>query len=154
MSRPVPLVRAAALAPFILWMRAHGLGWEYRLRAAGVPAIAALEPDRPIALVAGVRFIRDAARAEGPDLSSRVVHSGVDDFHLGAVGLDLHRVYSSEQGDIGTLTLQPYLLRIDSARNAPPLFDDGDDWALQWRIANFNYTGLGHGRFNVRLGHF
>jgi len=73
MSRPVPLVRAAALAPFILWMRAHGRGWEYRLRAAGVPAIAALEPDRPIALVAGVRFIRDAARAEGPDLSSRVV---------------------------------------------------------------------------------
>ena len=73
MSRPIPLVRAAALAPFLLWMRAHGLGWESRLRAAGVPAIAALEPDRPIALVAGVRFIRDAARAEGPDLSSRVV---------------------------------------------------------------------------------
>ncbi len=88
------------------------------------------------------------------DFSSRVIESGGETWTLHAVGLDLHKVFSSSRGDIGVLTFQPYLVRIDGAPTVPPIFDDGDDWALQWRIANFNYTGLGRGRFNVRLGHF
>ena len=71
-----------------------------------------------------------------------------------AAGLDVHTVIAGKRGDIGTLTFQPYLLRIDDAPAAGGLFEDEHDWALQWRIANFNYTGLGHGRFNVRVGHF
>ena len=33
---------------------------------------------------------------------------------LFAVGLDIHKVFSDEQGDIGTLLLQPYVVRRDN----------------------------------------
>jgi hypothetical protein len=83
-----------------------------------------------------------------------MIDAGGDTWHIFAAGLDMHTVISGDRGDIGTLTFQPFLLRIDNAERAGPLFDDGNDWALQWRIANFNYTGIGHGKFNIRIGHF
>ena len=49
---------------------------------------------------------------------------------------------------------QPYLIRLDNVRNPPFYFDDGDDWEIEWRNTNFNFTGLSQGRFNIRLGHF
>lgn len=73
MSRPIPLVRAAALAPFLLWMRDHGLSWQERLRKAGLPGSLLFEPERPIALLAGVRFLAQTSRTEGPDIGCRVV---------------------------------------------------------------------------------
>ena len=88
------------------------------------------------------------------DVSVKTHSVGSSNWTQGAFGLDLHQVFSGPRGDVGTLTLQPYLLRIDDSPNVQGLFDDQHDWALQWRIANFNYTGLGHGRFNVRVGHF
>lgn len=71
MSYPVPLVRAAALFPFLIWMREHRLDQEARLRRAGLPAV--LDPESPIALLAGTRFLVEAYRSEGPDLGCRVV---------------------------------------------------------------------------------
>ncbi len=88
------------------------------------------------------------------DFSSRSMYRDTQTWHVAAAGLDLHSVLSSDRGDIGTLTLQPYLLRIDDAPNPGPLFEDDHDWALQWRIANFNYTGLAQGKLNLRVGHF
>ena len=71
------------------------------------------------------------------------------------VGIDLHKVITSEDGDIGTLTLQPFLVRIDNIQNAPQsIFDDRHDWAIEWRIFNFNYTKHGKGKTNFRIGHF
>ena len=106
-----------------------------------------------------------AARADEPgsltdnmrrtvDFSSRLLHAENRTWQLLAIGLDVHSVIAGTRGDIGTLTLQPYLLRVEGAPVGGGLFHDGHDWALQWRIANFNYTGLGHGRFNIRMGHF
>ena len=88
------------------------------------------------------------------DFSSRLVHSGGTNWTQHALGLDLHNVISGRSGDIGTLRLQPYLVRIDGPPTAPPLFEDRHDHELQWRFADFNYTGIGHGRFNIRVGHF
>ncbi len=88
------------------------------------------------------------------DVSSRVIRSGGEVWTQQALGLDVHKVFAGSQGDVGTLVFQPYLVRIDDAPAVPPIFDDDHDQALQWRIANFNYTGLGRGRFNIRVGHF
>ena len=80
------------------------------------------------------------------DLSSR--HLAVDGNYgnVHHIGFDARYVVSGESGDIGTLLFQPFVQIADGAGNAR------DDF--QWRMTNFNFTGLGHGRFNVRLGHF
>lgn len=88
------------------------------------------------------------------DVSTRVIRSGGRYWTQAAVGLDIHNVFSNNNGDFGTLVFQPYLVRIDNAPAVSTLFSDNHDTALQWRIANFNYTGLGRGRFNIRVGHF
>lgn len=90
------------------------------------------------------------------DLSARGTYmNDMDDWEgQYAIGLDLHKVFTGPGGDIGTLVFQPYLVRLDNSSYPPFFFDDGDDWELVWRIANFNYTALARGRFNIRLGHF
>lgn len=88
------------------------------------------------------------------DLSSRYVDNReADSFFINAIGFDLHKVFSGEGGDIGTLVFQPYLVNFSESEKAPYFFD-GRDSELTWRIANFNYTGLSQGQFNIRLGHF
>ena len=88
------------------------------------------------------------------DLSSRFSRSNGELWSQQAIGLDIHKVFSAKRGDIGTLVFQPYVVRIDNAPSVPAIFDDNHDQALQWRIANFNYTGFGQGRLNIRAGHF
>ena len=68
------------------------------------------------------------------------------------LGLDVHKVFSGQNGDWGTLVLQPYATRLDSPMH-PPFFEDDHDWELVYRIFNFNYTGLANGAFNLRAGH-
>ena len=69
------------------------------------------------------------------------------------VGLDLHKVFSTSRGDIGTLILQPYVVWLPGDRPRPYFFE-GNEAALTWRIANFNLAVLPRGRLNVRFGHF
>jgi hypothetical protein len=77
-----------------------------------------------------------------------------DVFSTIAIGIDLHKVFSSQNRDWGTLTLQAYLTRIDGLVKHPPFFDDNHDWELVYRIFTFNLTALTHGWLNVRVGHF
>lgn len=71
------------------------------------------------------------------------------------IGIDLLKVFTSDTGDFGTLTLQPYLTRIDNIYDAPlSSFDDQHDWELIYRIFNFNFTGKGKGKTNYRIGHY
>lgn len=90
------------------------------------------------------------------DIASRVT-TNLDTHEyafLNVVGIDIHKVFSSDTADIGTLTLQPYLVKLNNVNNPSFIFDDGNDTKLTWRIANFNYTALNQGKFNIRLGHF
>lgn len=70
------------------------------------------------------------------------------------LGLDIHKVFTGSRGDIGTLVFQPYFVRLNNVDMPPFFFDDGDDWELTWRIANFNYTQLANRKLNIRIGHF
>jgi len=74
--------------------------------------------------------------------------------HLFFFGVDVHKVFSTAKGDIGTLVFQPYAVRNVNLNPAPSFFDDGNNWGLQWRIANFNLTALAKNRFNIRVGHY
>lgn len=90
------------------------------------------------------------------DIASRV-SSNLDTHEyafLNVIGIDIHKVFSSDTADIGTLTLQPYLVKLNNVNNPPFIFDDGDDTKLTWRITNFNFTALNQGKFNIRVGHF
>ena len=73
---------------------------------------------------------------------------------LNVFGIDIHKVFSNDTSDIGTLILQPYIVKLNNVNNPPFIFDDGNDTKLTWRIANFNYTALNQGKFNIRVGHF
>lgn len=89
------------------------------------------------------------------DISSRYVDNestdGVGFMH--AFGVDYHKVFSVDGRDIGTLTAQLYLTRIDNLKPHPGFFDDSHDWEMVKRIVNFNYTGLGRDLPNIKVGH-
>lgn len=90
------------------------------------------------------------------DISSRVSSNldTQDHAFMHVLGVDIHKVFSSATGDIGTLILQPYLVKLNNVKKPHFIFDDGNDTKLTWRISNFNYTALNQGKFNIKLGHF
>lgn len=90
------------------------------------------------------------------DLSSRVVFRSEEEqaHYQNVIGFDLYKVFSGSEGDWGTLILQGYLTRIDDRNPHPKIFSDEDDWKFVYRIFNFNYSGLGLGKPNIRVGHF
>jgi len=73
---------------------------------------------------------------------------------LGFFGLDLHKVFSTDDQDWATLLFQPYLTRANDLVPTPPVFDGPDDTELIWRIANLNVKLLQDGSANLRVGHF
>lgn len=89
------------------------------------------------------------------DLSTRVLYNTNTqrNFYAQFIGLDVHKVFTGPDGDMGTLLLQPYLTRLDDFVAHPGFYESGDDWELVYRIFNFNYTGLSRGGFNIRVGH-
>jgi hypothetical protein len=90
------------------------------------------------------------------DASTRITHNSDKNItgFMHVIGLDVHKVFSNEKYDIGTLTFQPYVVKLNNVKNAPFIFDDGNETQLTWRIANFNYTAYAEGKFNIRIGHF
>ncbi|MDX1736542.1 MAG: hypothetical protein R3228_19340 [Halioglobus sp.] len=88
------------------------------------------------------------------DLASRPIYSSAsDDWHrIDFIGADLHKVFSGDSGDIGTLTLQGYLTHAPDREVRPGFFDG--EWEFVYRIFNFNYVLQPRGRMNVKVGHF
>jgi len=89
------------------------------------------------------------------DVSSRVVDYQSQDqtgsSHI--VGMDLHKVFSNENGDVGTLILQAYMTKLDNQVQHPGFFKDKDDEQLVYRIFSFNLTPRGKTLPNIKLGH-
>ena len=76
---------------------------------------------------------------------------------LFATGLDMHKVFSDEEGDIGTAVLQPYLLRKDNSYMMPTRMietNQDDAFSIELHDFYFNYTRWGRGRTNIKVGHF
>ena len=90
------------------------------------------------------------------DFSDRSIYNSESNevSRVNAIGIDLHKVISSDSGDVGTLLLQGYLTHIDNLPQHPPFFDGPNDWEFVYRIFNFNYKLLPRDRLNLRIGHF
>ena len=85
MTRSIPLIRAAVLAPMIRWMRANGRPVEERLAAAGLGYVSDETPERPVPLFGVLEVLRGMGALEGPDIGVRVAAaSGIAD--LGSFG--------------------------------------------------------------------
>lgn len=73
---------------------------------------------------------------------------------VNAAGLDLHKTFSDESGNIGTMVLQPYVVRRDNQYSRLYDMNDDDAFVLELHASSFNLTRFGQGRTNLRVGHF
>lgn len=86
MTTTLPLVRAVALAPFVVLLRDMGRPVDRLLADVGITMAAMAQEDEPIPLRAAITFVRTACRAEGADIPLRAAASwGVE--RLGFIGL-------------------------------------------------------------------
>jgi hypothetical protein len=76
-----------------------------------------------------------------------------DDGWLNLIALDIHKVLSDSEGDIGTLLLQPSLARRDGML-VPNHVKEDHRWKYEVHDFYFNYTKYGQGRTNIRMGRF
>ncbi len=92
----------------------------------------------------------------GLDVVSRAgaVRGSGRSVRLNAVAFDLHKVFTGLHGDVGTLLLQPYVVRRDNAVPAPPHTDGPDDVEVGFHDFHFTLPHGGRGRTNFRVGHF
>ncbi|SFC01050.1 hypothetical protein [Pseudoalteromonas denitrificans] len=69
-------------------------------------------------------------------------------------GLDSHKVFSNENGDLGYSVMQFYYTRLSDQNPYPFMFDSPDDGKVIVREAHLNYTQSKYALPNVRIGHF
>ena len=101
----------------------------------GLPRGSTAAGERWTWLTDNLRWAIDVAgRADVPT-------DGASSAHGGFLGLDLHKVVSTQTRDLGTLLVQLYAE------------DDDGDWQYTTRLLYFNYLASGRGGFNIRLGH-
>lgn len=83
MTTTLPLVRAAAVAPILVWLRDGGRPLDQMLLDAGLPTGLLTDRDRPIPLAAGIRLLMNVVRREGHDVPCRMVaHAGIEELGL------------------------------------------------------------------------
>lgn len=68
-----------------------------------------------------------------------------------AIGLDIRKVISNDDGDFGTLALQPYVVRRDNSYDDPLPFDGDDAFLLEAHDFYLNITRWGRGRTNIKV---
>lgn len=87
-------------------------------------------------------------------LRSSVNLDNRDDEVRAFLGLDLHKIVSKDNKDIGTFVIQPFLQKLYHVDQGRSNFDEGDDWDLTWRMTYFNYTGFQNSNaLNIKVGH-
>ncbi|MAF65314.1 MAG: hypothetical protein CMJ84_06610 [Planctomycetes bacterium] len=91
------------------------------------------------------------------DLATRVVYrpaSGPPGV-LSWIGLDYVEELTFGDGrSIGTLLLQPFFLLADGLPMTPLLFDEPQDWEVQWRYVSLDVTRWEHRGLSWLTGHF
>jgi len=73
MAAFIPLIRAAAVMPWVRWLRVNKRPVMERMRAADIGYFPTDDPNWPVPALNIVEFARQQARLEGCDLSARVV---------------------------------------------------------------------------------
>lgn len=107
MSKPIPLIRAAALFPMLAWMRANGRPTEPPLRAAQLGYVRLENPFLPIPVYSAIEFFRQAALTEGPDFGCRITtESSLRE--LGLVGLVALSGNTPREGIARVIAMLPY----------------------------------------------
>jgi hypothetical protein len=70
------------------------------------------------------------------------------------LGLDYYQVLSIDNTELGQLTLQPFLYRIDNGYRTAAIYDDDHDWEFVVRTATLNYNAWGLDKPYIKVGHF
>lgn len=85
MTTLLPLVRAAAIRPFLLWLKDHDRSVDECLVENGLSPACFADPGLTLPLLSCIRLVRNVSRREGPDFPFRAVrHGGLD--ALGMIG--------------------------------------------------------------------
>jgi hypothetical protein len=71
-----------------------------------------------------------------------------------ALGLDTHKIFTNDSGDIGYAVGQIYFTKIKNLIPVPFLFEDKDDSDFIIREAHLNYSADASWFPNIRVGHF
>jgi len=69
----IPLIRAGAIMPIVIWMRTHGRPVAAGLHEVDLGYALAKGPNQPIPLGRAVAFLCAQSRIEGPDFPCRIV---------------------------------------------------------------------------------
>ena len=85
MPQTIPLIRSAALVPFLRWAQLNRVDLDGMLKTVGLASLPYLLAEHPISVVAAAAFIRELQRREGPDIGCRVV-SDTSVMELGTFG--------------------------------------------------------------------
>ena len=63
-------------------------------------------------------------------------------------------MFSDDEGDIGTLLLQLYVVRRDNQYSRFFRMNNDDAFVIELHDFYFNLTRFGRGRRNLKIGHF
>ncbi|WP_299822154.1 AraC family transcriptional regulator [uncultured Jannaschia sp.] len=85
MAQTIPLIRSAALVPFLRWAQWNRVDLDAILRAVGLASLPYFPVEQPVSVIAAGAFCRDLQRREGPDIGCRVV-SETSVMELGTFG--------------------------------------------------------------------
>ena len=81
------------------------------------------------------------------DLSTRINHNDDtnNNHYWHVAGLDMHKIFSNDTGDWATVRAQLYVVKQENGPGgaAHPFLEGPDDWELQPRIFDVNFTALG-----------
>jgi hypothetical protein len=70
------------------------------------------------------------------------------------IGIDYYQILSLDGKDFATLTIQPFIYRIDNGYRTPGFYDDNHDWEFLFRTLNINFNYWGVDKPYIKLGHF
>lgn len=90
------------------------------------------------------------------DLSSRSSYwNEADELTLQHfIGIDFYKIITVDGADFGSLTIQPFINRIDNGYRTPGVYDDNHDWEFLFRTFALNINAWGVDKPYFKLGHF